>query len=236
MVPADRGRAAGPCGTRPARLRPHGRHTHAFPGGRAVAHSRPHGGPTTQCALVNLEPAAVDPGRGRQTARRIVPPNLGSVPQVAEPEVDLAVLDTQTQTLFNSLMLVAAVVGLWGICSEVPPALAVFEDISLWTYTWTLDGQEHVIPMTLADIGMALIITIIAVVAVRNLPALWRSPCCNAPPFPRVAATRSRPSPATSSSSPPPSPSSVPSGSPGPKYSGSWPPSAWASVSACRRS
>ena len=65
----------------------------------------------------------------------------------------------------------AAVVGLWGISSEVLPALAVLEDIPLWTYTGTLDGQEHVIPVTLADIGLTLLITIIAAVAVRNLPA-----------------------------------------------------------------
>lgn len=163
-------------------------------------------------------------------ARQVDPPHLGPVVQVAEPEVDLAVLDTRTQTLVDSLVLVAVVVGLWGIYSEVLPALAILEDISLWTYTGTLDGREHMIPMTLADIGLTLLVTIIAAVAVRNLPAFLEIALLQ-----RIA-IRSRPSPAISSSSPPPLPSSVPSGSPGPRYSGWWPPSAWASVSACRRS
>lgn len=120
---------------------------------------------------LTLGTAGERPRAPGQAARQIDPPHLGPVPQVAEPEVDPAVLDTRTQTLVNSLVLVAAVVGLWGIYSEVLPALAVLEDISLWTYTGTLDGQEQVIPVTLADIGLTLLITIIAAVAVRNLPA-----------------------------------------------------------------
>jgi len=102
---------------------------------------------------------------------QVDPPHPGPVPQGAESAVDLAVLDTRTQTLVNSLVLVTAVIGLWGIYSEILPALAVLEDISLWTYTGTLDGQEQVIPVTLADIGLTLLITVIATVAVRNLPA-----------------------------------------------------------------
>jgi len=42
---------------------------------------------------------------------------------------------------------------------------------TLWTYTGTLDGREHMIPVTLADIGLTLLVTIIVAVAVRNLPA-----------------------------------------------------------------
>ncbi len=120
---------------------------------------------------LTLSAAGERPAAPGKTARQGDPPHLGPVPPVAEPEVNLAVLDTRTQTLVNSLVLVAAVVGLWGIYSDVLPALAVFEDISLWTYTGTLDGQEHVIPVTLADLGLTLLITITAAVAVRNLPA-----------------------------------------------------------------
>lgn len=92
--------------------------------------------------------------------------------EVEESEVDLATLDVRTRTLVNSLVFAAAVVGLWGIYSDVLPALAVFEDVSLWSYTGVLDGQERLVPVTLADIGSTLLIVIIAVVAAKNLPAL----------------------------------------------------------------
>lgn len=120
---------------------------------------------------LTLGAASERPTAAGTAARPVAPPHLGPVPQIAEPKVDPEVLDTRTQPLVNSLVLVAAVVGLWGIYSEVLPALAVLEDVSLWTYTGTLDGQEQVIPVTLADLGMTLLITIIAAVAVRNLPA-----------------------------------------------------------------
>jgi potassium efflux system protein len=113
----------------------------------------------------------------RQTSRTQEAQQTGSdgqtsVLQTDKAEVDLANLDERTRALVNSLVFAAAVVGLWGIYSEVLPALAVFEDISLWSYTGVVDGQKRVIPVTLADIGSTLIITIVATVAAKNLPAL----------------------------------------------------------------
>ena len=117
--------------------------------------------------------AAIDRhATGAEEAQQGKPGIRSSALQVEEPEADLASLDEQTRTLVNSLVFAAAVVGLWGIYSDVLPALAGFENISLWSYTGILDGQERVIPVTLADIGLILIIAVIATVAVKNLPAL----------------------------------------------------------------
>jgi potassium efflux system protein len=96
----------------------------------------------------------------------------GSVFQIEEPEVDLASLDERTRKLINSLLFIAAIVGLWAVYSDVLPALAVFEEFSLWSYTAVVDGVQQVVPVTLADIGLILIIAIVTTVAAKNLPAL----------------------------------------------------------------
>jgi len=106
--------------------------------------------------------------RKRQAAN---PVRLDAMPPVTAPRMD-PVLAAQHRRLLNSLLFVIAIVGLWSIYSEILPALAIFEDISLWTYTDTLDGQAHILSVTVANIGLILIITAIAALAVRNLPVL----------------------------------------------------------------
>lgn len=113
----------------------------------------------------------------RQTARNQEAQAAGtagssSILQIEEPEVDLASLDERTRRLVGGLLLATAAVGLWLIFSEVLPALAVLDEIALWSYTGVVDGQDQVIPVTLADIGMIAIILIITTIAAKNLPAL----------------------------------------------------------------
>ncbi|WP_295882408.1 mechanosensitive ion channel domain-containing protein [uncultured Thiohalocapsa sp.] len=91
---------------------------------------------------------------------------------VQEGTVDLASLDAQTRRLLNLSIYVAAAVGLWLIWSEVLPALNFFDRFTLWRYTGTVDGVEQAIPVTLADLGLVLVIIVAAVMAARNLPAL----------------------------------------------------------------
>jgi potassium efflux system protein len=54
----------------------------------------------------------------------------------------------------------------------VLPALNVFERVTLWSYKGTVDGAEQAIPVTLADIGLVLVIVTASIAAARNLPAL----------------------------------------------------------------
>jgi potassium efflux system protein len=92
--------------------------------------------------------------------------------QVEEPSVDLASLDEQTRRLINAGVFVSAAFGLWAIWSGVLPAFGIFEKVTLWTYTGMIDGDETVVPVTLASIGLVLVIAALAIVAARNLPAL----------------------------------------------------------------
>ncbi len=91
---------------------------------------------------------------------------------VPEEAVDLVALDTQTRKLLNLAIFVAAVVGLWLIWSDVLPALNLFERVTLWSYTGTVNGLEQSIPVTLADVGLVLVIIAAAIAAASNLPAL----------------------------------------------------------------
>jgi len=87
-------------------------------------------------------------------------------------EPDLASLDAQTRSLLNTLIVIAATVGLWLIWSDVLPALNLFDRVTLWSYSGSIDGVEQQIPVTLADIGMILVIVLVALAAGKNLPAL----------------------------------------------------------------
>jgi len=87
-------------------------------------------------------------------------------------EVNLASLDEQTRRLINAGIFVAAVIGVWAIWSDMLPAFARFEDITLWHYTGMVNGEEQVMSFTLASIFLILVIIVLATVAARNLPAL----------------------------------------------------------------
>jgi len=87
-------------------------------------------------------------------------------------EVDYASLDEQTRDLVTMLLFIGGAVALGAIWAQVVPAFGIFKEIALWHYTGVVDGQERIIPVTLADIGLALLIAFVATVAVKNLPAL----------------------------------------------------------------
>jgi potassium efflux system protein len=87
-------------------------------------------------------------------------------------EIDLASLDEQTRRLLNSLLFIGGAVALWVIWSHVLPAFGIFEGVALWHHTGVVDGSETIVPVTLADIGLVLVIALTAIVAARNLPAL----------------------------------------------------------------
>ncbi len=95
-------------------------------------------------------------------------------PEMEEPnEVDFASLDGQTRRLVNMLLFIGGAVALWAIWSEVLPAFGIFEEVALWHHTGVVDGEERIVPFTLADVGMVLVISFVAVVAAKNLPALF---------------------------------------------------------------
>ena len=79
--------------------------------------------------------------------------------QTEEPdEVDFASLDEQTRHLINMLLFIGGAVALWAIWSHVLPAFGLFEEVALWHHIGVVDGEERMVPVTLADIGLVLAI------------------------------------------------------------------------------
>ena len=101
----------------------------------------------------------------------------GSGAQVTVPdaeEVDLVALTDTTRKLLNTTIVFSGVVGLWLIWSELFPALRYFDAVTLWHQTVRVGGEEQIRPVTLANMGSALIYLAIAVVLAKQLPAVLK--------------------------------------------------------------
>jgi len=92
--------------------------------------------------------------------------------QIEEPEVDIAALGEQSTKLLNVGLVITGVLAAWGIWAGILPALGVFEEISLWHYTATVDGVEKRMAITLGDLGLSIILIFVTTIAARRLPAL----------------------------------------------------------------
>ena len=89
-----------------------------------------------------------------------------------EPEVDLEALSDESRELVKVAIVFTALVGLYLIWSPLLPALRILDDISLWYHTVTVEGDDKRLPITLADLGLALIYAIGVGILAKRLPAL----------------------------------------------------------------
>ena len=92
---------------------------------------------------------------------------------VAESKpLDLEEVDAQTRKLLRWGLIVVAVLAGWGIWSEVFPAFLLLEQVALWSQTVLVDGIETIVPVTLADILLAVLVAAGSAIAAKNLPGL----------------------------------------------------------------
>jgi len=98
--------------------------------------------------------------------------DLPGLAEVEEPEVDLDSLSDTTGGLIKTAVVTAGIIALWVIWSDVIPALRVLDNVSLWQQTVMVDGEERLEPITLADLGLALIIGVATFVFAKQLPAV----------------------------------------------------------------
>ncbi len=96
----------------------------------------------------------------------------GAMPAVDEPVVDFGALGEDTKKLINTALTVVAAIGLWAIWSDVLPAFRILNEVSLWSYSTTIDGSEKLVPVSLNDVILGLLIVVFGLIAARRLPAL----------------------------------------------------------------
>ncbi|MCP4430702.1 MAG: mechanosensitive ion channel [Gammaproteobacteria bacterium] len=92
--------------------------------------------------------------------------------QFEEPEIDFGALSDDTTKLINTVLTLIAAVGLWGIWADVLPAFRILDDITLWHYSVVVEGAGNLVPVTLNNLILGILVIIIGIAAARRLPAL----------------------------------------------------------------
>jgi potassium efflux system protein len=91
---------------------------------------------------------------------------------IEEPEITRAQINEQTRSLLQTILFFSAVLGLWAIWDDVLPALNMFENATLWSYSVEVDGITRVMPITLINLMTAIVAAAITFIAARNLPGV----------------------------------------------------------------
>jgi potassium efflux system protein len=96
----------------------------------------------------------------------------GMPAQENEPEIDLVAMSEESRKLLNTTLVIAGIIGFWLIWSDVLPAFNILNDVTLWHHTVTVAGEESMAPVTLADVGLAILIAVVTIVAMKRFPSL----------------------------------------------------------------
>ncbi|QDU65154.1 mechanosensitive ion channel domain-containing protein [Engelhardtia mirabilis] len=85
--------------------------------------------------------------------------------------INVAQIKDQTQGLLRFAAGALVVIGLWFTWVDILPALNVLEEKKLWDQMVTIDGVQTAVPITLASLGLAILIVAITITAARNAPS-----------------------------------------------------------------
>ena len=144
-----------------------------------------------QRALEDARQAAADQSEQTDTVHAD-----GMRVHLEEEELDEASVSAQASQLLRTGVILGALVGTWLIWAEVLPALSALEKVTLWSTT--LESSETItkpdgttaiskftrqVPITLADLGLAIFIVIVTVTASRNVPGLLEISLLDRLPF-----------------------------------------------------
>lgn len=91
------------------------------------------------------------------------------LPALDMPEMNLKDISRQSSSLLGIVVSALALGGLLILWADVIPALQLFENITLWTIAADLQGGDP-LPITLADVLLALLVAAGTVLAAKNLP------------------------------------------------------------------
>lgn len=98
--------------------------------------------------------------------------------------MDAATIDGHTRQLVRTVSVLVALLGAWFIWVDVLPALGMLRDIELWsttelvTSTVLVDGVStptavlEIVPVTLADLLLVVVVLTFTILAARNIPSV----------------------------------------------------------------
>jgi len=89
-----------------------------------------------------------------------------------EEKIDMAALSEESRKLLNLVLSITGLAGLWLIWSSVLPAFSILENVELWHRTTMVSGVEQMVPVSLSDLGLTLLIVVVTILAAKRLPAL----------------------------------------------------------------
>jgi potassium efflux system protein len=119
-------------------------------------------------AALERQKAALAAEQAREAA---VAGSEGDSEHIEMPEIDLVSLSTESRKLLNMALMITGALGLYVIWSSVLPALGILKEVTLWHHMGVEAGEEKLLPVTLADVGVAILVVGIAVLATRQFPA-----------------------------------------------------------------
>ena len=92
--------------------------------------------------------------------------------QVEEPEIDLVALSADTRKLLRMMLVIVGFFGFWFVWSDILPAFNVLHDVTLWHKPGIVAGEESLVPVSLADVAVAVLIAFLTIIAMKRLPPL----------------------------------------------------------------
>lgn len=87
-------------------------------------------------------------------------------------EEELAELSSESRKMLDALIVFIGLIGVWLVWCDVLPALQLLNQYTLWTHVVELNGQVNTVPVTVADVGVILLVAFLAWVSMRQLPSL----------------------------------------------------------------
>jgi potassium-dependent mechanosensitive channel len=99
-------------------------------------------------------------------------PGVDGKATLMDTVIEMSQIDEQTRKLLRLVLVILALAGLWTIWEPVFPAFGILQDIQFWSYSTVADGVATTVPITLANIFLAVIVAVTTIIASRNLPGL----------------------------------------------------------------
>jgi potassium efflux system protein len=106
--------------------------------------------------------------RPAETGQQAITPDVE-----AGQAVDLNILSAESSQLLNTLIGIFGLLGLWMVWADVLPAFRIFDEVILWTYSVVVSGEATQVPVTVTNVGLAILIGIITLTTTRHFPSLF---------------------------------------------------------------